>query len=62
MELKDAIFDNMSFEDWTTSVESKVHSFYNLHLLFLQDITHLPASPAPHVRPTKQPATPTRMP
>ena len=39
MELKDAIFDNMSFEDWTMSIKSKVHSSHNLHFLLPQEIT-----------------------
>ena len=39
MELKDSIFDNMSFEDWTMSIKSKVHSSHNFHLFLLKDIT-----------------------
>ena len=31
MVLRDAIFDNMSFEDWTVSISSKVDSSRNLH-------------------------------
>ena len=66
IELKDGIFDNMSFEDWTTSIKSKVHSSHNFTSFFAQTSLSLscsppsPASPAPPVRPTTQPATPTK--
>ena len=39
MELRDSIFDNMSFEDWTASIKSKVHSSFNLHHLLPQDMS-----------------------
>ena len=39
MELKDAIFDNESFEDWTMSIKYKVYSSHNLHILLPHDIT-----------------------
>ena len=39
MVLKDSIFDNMSFADWSSSIASKVHSSANLHRLLPQDLT-----------------------
>ena len=38
MVLKDSIFDNMSFADWTISIASKVHSSLNLHHLLPQNL------------------------
>ncbi|KAL8786450.1 MAG: hypothetical protein Q9213_002766 [Squamulea squamosa] len=39
MVLQDAIFSNMSYSSWTTSIKSKVHSTWNLHSLLPHDLT-----------------------
>ncbi|KAI0383706.1 hypothetical protein F5Y04DRAFT_269663 [Hypomontagnella monticulosa] len=38
MDLQDAIFENMTYEQWSRTIKSKVHSSWNLHQLLPQDM------------------------
>ncbi|KAI1464031.1 putative polyketide synthase [Daldinia caldariorum] len=38
MDIKDSIFENMSYESWTASLKPKIHGSWNLHQLLPRDL------------------------